>query len=85
MILGKLHFQLLCQKFDGLIILNIKTTIKISQIVTVSGLGLFGYNNNFVLYPKFSIYESNNVEGGMQSITVNNADLSLFINKLTII
>lgn len=59
-----------------------KLQSKISQIVTVSGLGLFGYNNNFVLYPKFSIYESNNVEGGMQSITVINADLSLFIKQV---
>lgn len=55
---------------------------KISQIVTVSGLAASGYNNNFVIYPKFAIYESNIVEGGMQKITVVTAELSLFIKQV---
>ncbi|MEI8273284.1 MAG: hypothetical protein WCG08_11740 [Paludibacter sp.] len=59
-----------------------KLQTKISQIVTVSGLGASGYNNNFVIYPKFAIYESNIVEGGMQNITVITADLSLFIKQV---
>ena len=59
-----------------------KLETKISQIVTTSGLGASGYNNNFVIYPKFAIYESNVVEGGMQNITVVNAELSLFIKQV---
>jgi len=59
-----------------------KLETKISQIVTVSGLASSGYNNNFVIYPKFAIYESNIVEGGMQNITVVTAELSLFIKQV---
>jgi len=59
-----------------------KLETKISQIVTVSGLAASGYNNNFVIYPKFAVYESNIVEGGMQNITVVTAELSLFIKQV---
>jgi hypothetical protein len=55
---------------------------KISQIVVTSGLAATGYNNNFVVYPKFSIYETNLVEGGMQNITVITSELSLFIKQV---
>jgi hypothetical protein len=68
---------------DGLDISQLsKLETKISQIVTVSGLASSGYNNNFVIYPKFAIYESNIVEGGMQNITVVTAELSLFIKQV---
>ena len=59
-----------------------KLETKIIQIVTASGLAATGYNNNFVIYPKFAINESNIVEGGMQNITVVTADLSLFIKQV---
>lgn len=59
-----------------------KLETKISQIVTVSGLASSGYNNNFVIYPKFAIYESNVVEGGMQNIIVVTAELSLYIKQV---
>jgi len=59
-----------------------KLETKISQIVTVSGIAASGYNNNFVIYPKFAIYESKIVEGGMQNITVTTAELSLFIKQV---
>ena len=59
-----------------------KLETKISQVVTISGLAASGYNNNFVIYPKFAIYESNIVEGGMQNITVVTAELSLFIKQV---
>ena len=59
-----------------------KIESKISQIVVFTGLASSGYNNNFVIYPKFAIYESNVVEGGMQNITVVNAELSLFIKQV---
>ena len=59
-----------------------KLETKISQILISSGIAATGYNNNFVIYPKFAIYESNIVEGGMQNITVINADLSLFVKQV---
>jgi hypothetical protein len=59
-----------------------KLDTKISQIVTASGLSDSGYNNNFIIYPKFAVIETNVVEGGMQNITVVNAELSLFIKQV---
>lgn len=59
-----------------------KLDTKISQIVTVSGLSDSGYNNNFVIYPKLSINESNVVEGGMQNITIVTVELSLFVKQV---
>jgi hypothetical protein len=59
-----------------------KLETKISQIVIASGLAASGYNNNFVVYPKFAIYETNVVEGGMQNITVITSELSLFIKQV---
>lgn len=59
-----------------------KLDTKISQIVTAAGLSDSGYNNNFILYPKFAVNETSVVEGGMQNITVVNAELSLFIKQV---
>lgn len=59
-----------------------KLETKISQIVITSGLAASGYNNNFVVYPKFAIYETNVVEGGMQDITVITSELNLFIKQV---
>ena len=59
-----------------------KLDTKISQIVTVSGLSDSGYNNNFVIYPKLSINETNVVEGGMQNITIVTVELSLFVKQV---
>jgi hypothetical protein len=59
-----------------------KLDTKISQIVTASGLSDSGYNNNFVIYPKFAINETNVVEGGMQNITVVSIELSLFVKQV---
>ena len=59
-----------------------KLETKISQIVIASGLATSGYNNNFVVYPKFAINETNLVEGGMQNITVVSSELSLFIKQV---
>jgi hypothetical protein len=55
---------------------------KITQIVTISGLSDSGYNNNFVIYPKFAFNEINVVEGGMQNITIVSAELSLFVKQV---
>ena len=59
-----------------------KLETKITQIVTNSGLSSSGWNNNFVIYPKFALYETSVVEGGMESITVVTCDLSLFIKQV---
>ena len=59
-----------------------KLETKIIQLVTNTGLAAFGFNNNFVIYPKFVISESNIVEGGMQNITVVTAEINLFIKQV---
>jgi hypothetical protein len=60
-----------------------KLESKIIQITTKAGLSASGYDQIFVIYPKFAIYETNVVEGGMQNITVVTADLSLFIKQVS--
>jgi hypothetical protein len=59
-----------------------KLETKITQIVASKGIAASGYNNNFVIYPKFAIYDTNVVETGMQNITVINCELSLFIKQV---
>jgi hypothetical protein len=81
---GKIALSVIMpENIDGLNVSQLsKLETKISQIVTVSGLASSGYNNNFVIYPKFAIFESNIVEGGMQNITVVTAELNLFIKQV---
>jgi hypothetical protein len=59
-----------------------KLETKITQIISSAGLTANGYTTNFVIYPKFSIYESDVVEGGMQNITVVTTELTLFIKQV---
>jgi hypothetical protein len=82
--IGKIALSVVTpENIDGLDASQLsKIESKISQIVTASGLAASGYNNNFIIYPKFAIYESNVVEGGMQNITVVTAELSLFIKQV---
>jgi len=82
--IGKIALSVVMpENVDGLDVSQLsKLETKISQVVTISGLAASGYNNNFVIYPKFAIYESNIVEGGMQNITVVTAELSLFIKQV---
>ncbi len=58
-----------------------KIETKISQIVTSAGLGASGFNNSFIIYPKFAVYETNVVEGDMQNLTVITTELSLFVKQ----
>ena len=83
-VIGKIALSVVMpENVDGLNISQISNLqTKISQIVTISGLGASGYNSNFVIYPKFAIYESNIVEGGMQNINIVTAELSLFIKQV---
>lgn len=60
-----------------------KLQTKITQIVTATGLAASGYNNNFAIYPKLSIYESSTVESGMQDITIVSCELTLFVKQVT--
>ena len=82
--IGKIALSVIMpENVDGLNVSQLsKLETKIAQIITASGLAATGYNNNFVIYPKFAINESNIVEGGMQNITVVTADLSLFIKQV---
>jgi len=82
--IGKIALSVIMpENVDGLNVSQLsKLETKIAQIITASGLAATGYNNNFVIYPKFAINESNIVEGGMQNITVETADLSLFIKQV---
>ncbi|MGV1012466.1 MAG: hypothetical protein ACOYBS_08460 [Flavobacterium sp.] len=58
---------------------NLET--KILEIVNKTGLSGTGYNNNFVIYPKFTIYNSK-ISKGMQNITFIDCELSLFIKQV---
>lgn len=58
---------------------NLET--KLTQIVTTSGLAANSFNNQFVIYPVFTLNEVNLVEGGMENITVVSAELSLYIKQ----
>jgi hypothetical protein len=55
---------------------------KIVQIVTTSGVSASNYTVQFVIYPKFTVYETDVAEGGMQNVTVVTAELSLFIKQI---
>lgn len=59
-----------------------KLETKVMQIVTNSGLGASGINNNFVIYPKMSIMETNVIEGGLQNMFMLTVDFSLFIKQV---
>ncbi len=58
---------------------NLET--KILEIVNKTGLSGTGYNNNFVIYPKFTIYNTK-ISKGMQNITFIDCELSLFIKQV---
>ena len=81
---GKIALSVIMpENVDGLDVSQLsKIETKIMRIVSLSGLAASGYNNNFVIYPKFAIYETNVVEGGMQNITVVTCELSLFIKQV---
>lgn len=82
---GKIALSVVMPKnVDGLTVSQLsKLESKITQITTKAGLAALSYNQTFVIYPKFAIYESNVVEGGMQDITVVTAELSLFIKQVS--
>lgn len=82
--IGKIALSVVMpENVDGLTASQLsKLETKISQIVTTAGLGASGYDNNFIVYPKFAIYETNVVEGDMQNLTVISTEISLFIKQV---
>ena len=55
---------------------------KVAQIVTTSGLTSAGYTPSFAIFPIFTVTDAKEVEGGMQTITVVTAEISLFIEQV---
>lgn len=82
--IGKISLSVIMpDNLEGLSIGNLsKLETKITQIITSTGLAATGYNNNFVIYPKFAIYETSIVESGLQDITISNCEISLFIKQV---
>jgi tetratricopeptide (TPR) repeat protein len=69
---------------EGLTVAQLsKLESKIRQIATKAGLAASGYNQTFVIYPQFAVYESKVVEGGMQNIMTVTVELSLFIKQVS--
>lgn len=58
-----------------------KIKSRIHKIVTLNGLSGSGYNNNFVIYPKFEIYDESVVEG-MKNIIIVETEFNLFIKQV---
>jgi hypothetical protein len=58
-----------------------KLEAKITQITVASGLAATGYDQSFVIYPRFTIYQTDVVETGMQNLTKVTAELSLYIKQ----
>lgn len=65
-----------------------KLEAKTTQIVTNAGLSGIGFNHDFVIYPKFDIYEDEVIESGLKNQTMIKAEISLYIlqtsNKMTL-
>ncbi|GHV55989.1 hypothetical protein FACS1894182_01610 [Bacteroidia bacterium] len=58
-----------------------KLESKITQIAIKAGLATLSYDQSFVIYPKFEVYDNGIVEGGMQNLTVVTAELSLYMKQ----
>ncbi len=82
--IGKIALSVIIpENVDGLDVSQLsKMQTKITHIISSTGLAAIGYNNNFVIYPKFAIYDTAVVEGGMQNIIVVTCDLSLTIKQV---
>jgi len=59
-----------------------KLQSKITQIVTRSGLAASGYNQNFIIYPKFAVYDVDIAETGLKNIYITTTELSLYIKQV---
>lgn len=59
-----------------------KLESKLTNITTNAGFAAVGYNHNFVIYPKFSIYDVGVSEAGMKNVYLATTELSLFIKQV---
>jgi len=59
-----------------------KIESKITQLVSNNGMGAQGYNNNFVIYPKFEIWDQKVVESGMQDMIILDCQISFYIKQV---
>ncbi|MDR1884507.1 MAG: hypothetical protein LBR26_17295 [Prevotella sp.] len=60
---------------------SVRLEKKIVELVSKSGLSASKGGSNVIIYPVFSIENEELVEGGMQNITVIQANISLFIKQ----
>jgi hypothetical protein len=71
------------ENIEGLEISQLsKIESKIIQLVSNNGMGAKGYNNNFVIYPKFEVWDEKTVESGMQDILVIDCQISFYIKQV---
>lgn len=60
-----------------------KIETKLQKIVAQQGVSGSGYNSDFVLYPKFEVYDEQTLDGGMQPMIIIKGELSLFIKQVS--
>ena len=60
-----------------------KLESKITSVVSESGMAAKAFSQNFVIYPKFEVYDVQETKGGMRNITVADCNLSLFIKQVS--
>ena len=82
---GKISLSVIMpENVDGLDASQLsKLQSKIIQMTTANGLSSTGYNNTFVIYPKFAVYDVSTSDGGMQNITIANCEINLFIKQVS--
>lgn len=59
-----------------------KLESKISQLTTKNGFSSFGFDNNFIIYPKFVINDTKLVENGLENLVFIECDLILVIKQV---
>lgn len=58
-----------------------KLESKVTDIVTDNGLSASGYNQSFIIQPKFEINDTKQTAGGMQRITITDCSFSLVVKQ----
>lgn len=59
-----------------------KIESKIQHIVTANGISGKGYSNEFLIYPKFEIFNESTIEG-MRNMVIIEVDFSLYIQQFS--
>ncbi|MBL4746511.1 MAG: hypothetical protein JKY08_09120 [Flavobacteriaceae bacterium] len=58
-----------------------KLKSKIQQLTAKNGISGNGYNSNFVIYPKFEIFEEETLDAGLTSKVLIMGELSLYVSQ----